>query len=57
MAKKKGKREEIFTFPEFNREEYRTKEIRDSKVTLFSVFNALVEAVVCYSLVRIAGID
>ena len=56
MAKKKGKREEIFTFPEFNREEYRTKEIRDSKVTLFSVFYALVVAVVCYSLVRMAGI-
>tara|TARA_B100000965_G_scaffold191327_2_gene159701 strand:- start:5023 stop:5703 length:681 start_codon:yes stop_codon:yes gene_type:complete len=56
MAKKKGKREEIFTFPEFNRDEYRTKEIRDSKVTLLSVFYALVVAVICYSLVRMAGI-
>ena len=56
MAKKKGKREDVFTFPEFNKEEYRTKEIRDSKVTLFSVFYALVVAVICYSLVRMAGI-
>ena len=31
MAKKKGKREDVFTFPEFNEEEYRTKEIRDSE--------------------------
>ena len=56
MAKKKGKREDVFTFPEFNKEEYRTKEIRDSKVTLFSVFYALIVAVICYSLVRMAGI-
>ena len=56
MAKKKGKREDVFTFPEFNEEEYRTKEIRDSKVTLFAVFYAFVVAVICYSLVRMAGI-
>ena len=56
MAKKKGKREDVFTFPKFNREEYRTKEIRDSKVTLFSVFYALIIAVICYSLVRMAEI-
>ena len=56
MAKKKGKREETFKFPEFNKEEYRTKEIRDSKVTLLAVFYAFVVAVICYSLVRMAGI-
>ena len=56
MAKKKGKREDVFTFPEFNEEEYRTKEIRDSKGTLFAVFYAFVVAVICYSLVRMAGI-
>lgn len=56
MAKKKGKREETFTFPKFNREEYETKEIRDSKVTLVAVFYALIVSVVCYSLVRMAGI-
>ena len=30
MAKKKGKREEGFTFPEFDKEEFRQKELRDS---------------------------
>ena len=49
MAKKKGKRDDVFTFPEFDKEEYRTKEIRDSKVTLFAVFYAFVVAVICYS--------
>ena len=38
MAKKKGKREEGFTFPEFDKEEFRQKELRDSKVILFAVF-------------------
>ena len=52
MSKKKGKREEIFSFPEFNKEEYRTKETRDSIITIFSVFYALIIAVICYSLVR-----
>ena len=52
MAKKKGKREEAFTFPKFNGEEYRVKEVRDSKVTLFAVFYATVIAVICYSLVK-----
>ena len=56
MAKKKGKRDEVFTFPEFDKEEYHTKEIRDSKVTLFAVFYAFIVAVICYSLVRMAGI-
>ena len=56
MAKKKGKRDDVFTFPEFNREEYQTKEIRDSKVTIFSVFYAIVVSVICYSLVRMADI-
>ena len=41
MAKKKGKREEGFTFPKFDGEEYRVKEVRDSKVTLFAVFYAI----------------
>ena len=52
MSKKKGKREEIFSFPEFNKEEYRVKETRDSIITIFSVFYALIIAVICYSLVR-----
>ena len=52
MAKKKGKREDVFTFPEFNRTEYRTKEVRDSKVALFAIFYAIFVAVVCYSIVR-----
>jgi len=56
MAKKKGKRDEVFTFPEFNREEYQTKEVRDSKVTIFAVFYAIVVSVICYSLVRMADI-
>ncbi|SVC63594.1 uncharacterized protein METZ01_LOCUS316448, partial [marine metagenome] len=47
MAKKKGKREEGFTFPEFDSEEYRTKEVRDSKVTVFAVFYAIVIAIIC----------
>ena len=54
MAKKKGKREEGFTFPKFDSEEYRTKEVRDSKVTVFAVFYAIVVAVICYSLVKVA---
>ena len=52
MSKKKGKREELFSFPEFNKEEYRVKETRDSIITIFSVFYALIIAVICYSLVR-----
>ena len=56
MAKKKGKREEGFTFPEFDSEEYRTKEVRDSKVTVFAVFYAIVVALICYSLVRVADV-
>ena len=52
MAKKKGKREEAFTFPEFNRGEYRTKEVRDSKVAIFAVFYAIVVALICYFIVR-----
>ncbi len=54
MAKKKGKREEGFTFPKFDSEEYRVKEVRDSKVTVFAVLYAIVVAVICYSLVRMA---
>ena len=53
MAKKKGKREETFTFPEFNRGEYRTKEVRDSKVAIFAVFYAIVVALICYFIVRL----
>ena len=56
MAKKKGKRDDVFTFPDFNREEYQTKEIRDSKVTIFAVFYAIVVSVICYSLVRMADL-
>jgi hypothetical protein len=52
MSKKKGKREEIFSFPEFNKEEYHAKETRDSIITIFAVFYALTIAVICYSLVR-----
>ena len=57
MAKKKGKREETFTFPEFKREEYRTKEIRDSKVALFAVFYAVLIAVACYFIVSMTDFD
>ena len=56
MAKKKGKREEAFTFPEFNRGEYRTKEVRDSKVALFAVFYAVLVAVICHFIVKMADI-
>ena len=52
MAKKKGKREEGFTFPKFDGEEYRVKEVRDSKVVLFAVFYAIVVSVICYALVN-----
>ena len=52
MAKKKGKREETFTFPEFDRSEYRTREIRDSKVALFAIFYAVIISVLCYFIVR-----
>ena len=57
MAKKKGKREEGFTFPEFDKEEFRQKELRDSKVILFAVFYALVIAVVSYYLVRMTSLE
>ena len=56
MAKKKGKREEAFTFPEFNRGEYRTKEVRDSKVAIFAVFYAILVAVICYLIVRMTDV-
>ena len=56
MAKKKGKREEAFTFPEFNRGEYRTKEVRDSKVALFAVFYAVLVAVTCHFIVKMTDI-
>jgi len=56
MAKKKGKREEAFTFPKFNRGEYRTKEVRDSKVALFAVFYAILVAVICYFIVRMTDV-
>ena len=56
MAKKKGKREETFTFPEFNRGEYRTKEVRDSKVAIFAVFYAIVVALICYFIVRMTDV-
>ena len=56
MAKKKGKREEAFTFPKFNRGEYRTKEVRDSKVALFAVFYAIIVAVICYFIVRMTDV-
>ena len=56
MAKKKGKREETFTFPEFKREEYRTKEVRDSKVALFAVFYAILVAVICHFIVRMTDV-
>ena len=56
MAKKKGKREEAFTFPEFNRGEYRTKEVRDSKVALFAVFYAVLVAVICHFIVKMTDI-
>ena len=56
MAKKKRKREEAFTFPEFNRGEYRTKEVRDSKVALFAVFYAVLVAVICHFIVKMTDI-
>ena len=56
MAKKKGKREEAFTFPEFNRGEYRTKEVRDSKVALFAVFYAVLVAVICHFIVKMTDL-
>jgi hypothetical protein len=56
MAKKKGKREEGFTFPKFDSEEYRTKEVRDSKVTVFAVFYATVIALICYLLVKVVDL-
>ena len=56
MAKKKGKREEAFTFPEFNRGEYRTKEVKDSKVAIFAVFYAIVVALICYFIVRMTDV-
>ena len=56
MAKKKGKREEAFTFPEFKRGEYRTKEVRDSKVALFAVFYAVLVAVICHFIVKMTDI-
>ncbi len=56
MAKKKGKREETFTFPEFDRAEYRTRELRDSKVALFAIFYAIVIAVLCYYIVRMTDL-
>ena len=57
MAKKKGKREETFTFPEFDRAEYRTRELRDSKVALFAIFYAVIIAVLCYYIVRMTDLD
>ncbi|OIR09644.1 MAG: hypothetical protein BEU03_01485 [Marine Group III euryarchaeote CG-Epi6] len=57
MAKKKGKREEGFTFPEFDKDEFRHKELRDSKVILFAVFYALVIAVISYYLVRMTSLE
>ena len=56
MAKKKGKREEVFTFPEFNRGEYRTKEVRDSKVAMFAIFYAIIVALICYFIVRMTDV-
>ena len=56
MAKKKGKREDVFTFPEFNRGEYRTKEVRDSKVAIFAVFYAIIVALICYFIVRMTDV-
>ena len=56
MSKKKDKREEIFSFPKFNKEEYRAKETRDSIITIFSVFYAFIIAIICYSLVRMTPI-
>ena len=57
MAKKKGKREDGFTFPEFDKEEFRQKELRDSKVILFAVFYALIIAVISYYLVRMTSLE
>ena len=57
MAKKKGKREDGFTFPEFDKDEFRQKELRDSKVILFAVFYALVIAVISYYLVRMTSLE
>ena len=57
MAKKKGKREEGFTFPEFDKEEFRQKELKDSKVILFAVFYAFTMAVISYYLVRMTSLE
>ena len=57
MAKKKGKREEGFTFPEFDKEEFRQKELKDSKVILFAVFYAFSMAVISYYLVRMTSLE
>ena len=57
MAKKKGKREEGFTFPEFDKEEFRQKELKDSKVILFAVFYAFTMAVISYYLVRTTSLE
>ena len=56
MAKKKGKREEAFTFPEFDRGEYRTKEVKDSKVAIFAVFYAVLVAVLCHFIVKMTDV-
>ena len=57
MGKKKGKREETFTFPEFDEGEYRIKETRDSKIALFAIFYAVCVAVISYSIVRMTDFD
>jgi len=57
MAKKKGKREETFTFPDFDEEEYIVRESRDSKIALFAIFYAVAVATVSYSLVRMTDFD
>jgi hypothetical protein len=56
MAKKKGKREDIFTFPEFDKDEYRAKEARDSKVIIFAVFHGLMIALLCHFVVLTTGL-
>ncbi len=57
MAKKKGKRDETFTFPEFDEDEYRVKETRDSKIAIFAIFYACAVAIVSYSLVKMTDFD
>jgi len=57
MAKKKGKRDETFTFPEFDEGEYRVKEKRDSKIAIFAIFYAVAIATVSYSIVRMTDFD